>query len=149
MKDNEFAHTPSLDQLVKHAYKDRYVGRMFVAVTFDCSADAYTLDSMVDDIFRGVVQSDQSTVDDLTALMDIETMKSNVDSIYDSYIQSLMNEVRESISESTEDNVNLSVHGEPKFEPDRSFETDVKLHIEYVYRDTYNLYKDDFEFEYK
>jgi len=145
MKEKEFAHATSLDQLIKQSYTDRYISRMFVSVTFDVSADTYTIDTLVNDIFLEVIRNDASTLNDLALLMQEQTMKENVDKIYNEYLKSLMNDVSDTLNNAAGDDVNLSVAGQPKFELDRSFETDVKLYIERVYRDDFELYKDDFK----
>ena len=145
MKEKEFAHATSLDQLIKQSYTDRYISRMFVSVTFDVSADTYTIDTLVNNIFLEVIRNDASTLNDLALLMQEQTMKENVDKIYNEYLKSLMNDVSDTLNNAAGDDVNLSVAGQPKFELDRSFETDVKLYIERVYRDDFELYKDDFK----
>ena len=145
MKEKEFAHATSLDQLIKQSYTDRYISRMFVSVTFDVSADTYTIDTLVNNIFLEVIRNDASTLNDLALLMQEQTMKENVDKIYNEYLKSLMNDVSDTLNNAAGDDVNLSVAGKPKFELDRSFETDVKLYIERVYRDDFELYKDDFK----
>lgn len=145
MKEKEFAHAASLDQLIKQSYTDRYISRMFVSVTFDVSADTYTIDTLVNDIFLEVIRNDASTLNDLALLMQEQIMKENVDKIYNEYLKSLMNDVSDTLNNAAGDDVNLSVAGQPKFELDRSFETDVKLYIERVYRDDFELYKDDFK----
>jgi len=145
MKEKEFAHTASLDQLIKQAHTSRYISRMFVSVTFDVSADTYTIDTLVNNIFLEVIRNDASTLNDLALLMQEQTMKENVDKIYNEYLKSLMNDVSDTLNNAGEGDVNLSVASQPKFELDRSFETDVKLYIERVYRDDFELYRDDFK----
>lgn len=145
MKEKEFAHTASLDQLIKQSYTNRYISRIFVDVTFDVSADTYAIDTLVNNIFLEVIRNDASTLNDLALLMQEQTMKENVDKVYNEYLKSLTDEVRDTLNNAVEGNVNLSVVGQPKFELDRSFETDVKLYIERVYREDFELYKDDFK----
>lgn len=145
MKEKEFAHTASLDQLIKQSYTNRYISRIFVDVTFDVSADTYAIDTLVNNIFLEVIRNDASTLNDLALLMQEQTMKENVDKVYNEYLKSLTDEVRDTLNNAVEGNVNLSVVSQPKFELDRSFETDVKLYIERVYREDFELYKDDFK----